>query len=78
MGSDDLFKQYCLGDGRYRKNYEDIYHMVNSFDGVNTAIKNAKRRMAEFNNGIDKPSEYDPGTTVYELAQELKAYLDES
>jgi hypothetical protein len=49
--------------------------MVDSFDGVDTAIKNAKRRMAEYRDGIDKPSEYNPGTMVYELVQELKRYL---
>jgi hypothetical protein len=71
----ELFRQYNLGDGEYQKNYVDIYKMVDSFDGVDTAIKNAKRRMAEYRDGIDKPSEYDPGTMVYELVQELKRYL---
>lgn len=74
---DDIFKQYQLGDGTYCKNYEDIYNMVDSFGGVSTAIKNAKRRMATFKEGIDKPSECDPGTMVYELLEELKLYLDE-
>lgn len=72
---DDIFAKYNLGDGHYRKNYEDIYNLVNTFDGVDTAIKNAKRRMAAFKEGIDKPSEYDPGTMVYELVQELHSYL---
>jgi hypothetical protein len=71
----ELFRQYNLGNGEYQKNYVDIYKMVDSFDGVDTAIKNAKRRMAEYRDGIDKPSEYNPGTRVYELVQELKSYL---
>lgn len=75
---DSIFKQYHLGDGTYQKNYEDIYNMVDSFDGVNTAIKNAKRRMAAFREGVDNPSEYDPGTMVYRLVQELKVYLEEA
>ena len=58
---DEIFEQYQLGDGTYKKNYEDIYNLLNSFDGVNTAIKNAKRRMESFRNGVDKPSKYDPG-----------------
>lgn len=58
------------------KNYEDIYKLVNSYDGVNTAIKNAKRRMADFNDKKDLPSKYDPGTKVHELLIELKKYLD--
>ena len=72
---DAVFAKYNLGDGHYRKNYEDIYNLVNTFGGVETAIKNAKRRMAAFKEGIDKPSEYDPGTMVYELVEELRAYL---
>ena len=75
---DEIFAQYGLGNGCYQKNYEDIYNLVNSFDGVSTAIKNAKRRMAAFREGIDKPSEYDPGTTMYKLVEELRVYLDES
>ncbi len=50
--------------------------MVNRNDGVNTAIKNAKRRMTSCN-GKQKPSEFDPGTMVYKLVEELKSYLDE-
>ncbi len=74
---DEIFKQYNLGCGTYQKNYEDIYDMVNAYDGVNTAIKYAKRRMEGFEKGEYKPSEYDPGTTVYKLVGELKRYLEE-
>ena len=74
---DKIFKEYGLGNGSYQKNYEDIYNIVNRNDGVNTAIKNAKRRMADFDSNRNKPSEFDPGTTVYKLVEELKSYLDE-
>lgn len=74
---DELFCQYNLGEGKYQKNYNDIYDLVNCYDGVNVAIRNAKRRMADFNAERYKPSEYNPGTTVYELVEELKKYLDE-
>lgn len=73
---DDIFQQYHLGNGKYEKNYTDIYDMVNKFDGVNTAIKHAKRRMAEFSESVVKPSDYDPGTTVYQLVEELIKYLE--
>ncbi len=73
----EIFAKCQLGDGEYRKNYEEIYDMVNQFDGVNTAIRNAKRRMAGYDAEQMKPSEYDPGTTVYKLVEELKRYLDE-
>lgn len=74
---DEIFKKFHLGDGTYKKNYDNIYDIVNSFDGVNNAINNAKRRMSSFKDGIDKPSEYAPGTMVYKLVEELKVYLDE-
>ncbi len=73
----DIFRQYNLADGVYRKNQQDIYCLADLNDGVNIAIKNAKRRMADFDERRDKPSEYDPGTTVYKLAEVLKSYLEE-
>ena len=72
-----VFKEYDLAGGKYRKNYEDIYNIVNVYGGVNLAIKNAKRRMAAFEESACKPSEYDPGTTVYKLVEELKKYIDD-
>lgn len=74
---DELFERYKLGDNKYQKNYEDIYTMLESISGADTAIKNAKRRMSEFREKTDIPSKYDPGTTVYRLVEELKKYLDE-
>lgn len=74
---DEIFKQYGLGDGQYHKNQENIYELVNTYDGVNTAIKNAKRRMNEFFSQKELPSEFDPGMTVHLLAEELKRYLEE-
>ena len=73
----EIFKQYNLGDGTYHKNCEEIFNLVNQYDGVNTAIKNAKRRMDGFREGKDVPSEYDPGTTVYKVVEELMGYLEE-
>ena len=66
-----------MGDGKYRKNYEDIYNIVNTYGGVDAAIKNAKRRMAQYEENSCKPSEYDPGTMVYKLVEDLKKYIDE-
>ena len=72
-----IFKEYQLGDGYYRKNDENLYALVDTYNGVNTAIKNAKRRMVDFVPGKIKPSAYDPGSTVYQLVEELKGYLEE-
>lgn len=68
-----LFKEYGLSDG-YEKNYENLYDMLDSFGGVDAAIKNAKRRMTEYT-ADKKPSEYAPGTTVHLLVEELRKYL---
>ena len=73
---DEIFKKNNLGDGTYQKNYDDIYSMVDIYGGVTVAIKHAKRRMAEFERGGYKPSEYDPGTMVYKLVESLKVYLE--
>lgn len=73
---DEIFEQYGLGNGKYQKNYEDIYHMLNKFGGVNTAIKHARRRMAGYDESVVKPSDYDPGTIVYQLVEELIKYLE--
>lgn len=73
---DELFKKYELADS-YKKNCENIYSLLNSIGGVETAIKNAKRRMSGFNSGKYKPSEYEPGTTVHYLVEDLKKYLDD-
>ena len=72
---DVLFKEYGLSEDGYQKNYEDLYDMLDSFGGVNTAIKNAKRRMSEFAES-DVPSEFAPGTTVHILVEELRKYLE--
>lgn len=73
----EIFKKYSLGNGKYQKNYKEIYELVNTFDGVKNAIKNAKRRMADFKKENCLPSEYDPGTTVHELVEKLIKYLEE-
>lgn len=73
-----MFLHFYYSDSvLHRDDWEDIYHMLKYNDGINTAIKNARRRMADFNGRRDKPSEYDPGTMVYRLVEELKVYLDE-
>ena len=73
----EIFAENGFGDGTYQKNYEEIYNIVDTYEGVNAALKNAKRRMAEFHEDKDTPSEFDPGTTVYKLVEELLKYLEE-
>ena len=53
----------------------DIYDMLDSIGGIETAISNAKRRMADFDPNKDKPSKFAPGTKVYCLVEKLREYL---
>ncbi len=70
-----IFSALDLGNGRYRKNYKNLYRMLETQDGVNIAIKNAKRRMKAYDPKRHFPSEYNPGTTVHLLVEELREYL---
>ena len=75
---DELFKSKGLSRSGYKKNIKDLYELLNSFCGVETAIKNAKFRMADFDPKKNKPSKYAPGTTVHILVEELRKYLEDS
>lgn len=73
---DELFRIRRLGDEKYCKNNNNLFEVLESFNGVDTAIKNAERRMENYDEKFIRPSEYNPGTTVYLLVKELKQYLD--
>lgn len=73
----EIYKQYGLGHGKYQKNEANIYDILNTYNGVDVAISNAKRRMNEFNRELDKPSRFDPGTTMHELVGHLKTYISD-
>lgn len=72
-----LFEVNQLGDGTYEKNDVKIYQLLSSNNGIEKAIRNAKRKMKFFNCNDMKPSQFDPGTTVYLLVDELKKYLSD-
>ena len=74
----ELFKAYELTEEGYSKNIENLYELLDSFGGVQTAISNAKRRMANFDSEKDKPSKYAPGTKVHVLVEQLRKYLQEA
>lgn len=57
---------------KYEKNRADIYTILRSY--LPTAIKNAKRVMASYNDTA--PSKCTPGTRVYEIFDMLSPYLD--
>ena len=70
-----MFERHGIGDGKYHKNEKDIYKIADSYGSVHAAVRNAKRRMAAYDAGTMKPSEFNPGTMVYELVEKLKGYL---
>ena len=72
----EIFKRHDLGGGEYKKNYDNIYDLINKAGSTDTAIKNAKQRMSIYGEGVDKPSTFDPGMTVYELVEELIGYIN--
>ncbi len=71
---DGMFKKHRLRNGRYQKNYSDIYDILDSDGGAGKAIKHAKLRMKNFKSNM-KPSKYNPGTTVHNLVEQLQRYL---
>lgn len=73
---DEIFRRLGISDGKYHKNAADIYDIVNTYGSIDNAIKNAKARMKHYDRLCCKPSAYDPGTTVYELVEQLKKYLE--
>lgn len=60
----------CLGS-KYEKNRKDIYTLLKP--NIKKAINNAQR-IAGDNKGLP-PSQYTPGTTVYEIFEMLESYL---
>lgn len=70
----EIFATYGIGNGAYEKNDPLIFEHINEKGSINTAIANSKRRMAGFNKR-SKPSQFDPGTTVHILVEELLKYI---
>ena len=71
-----IFKNNGVGGGKYKKEDEKIFDVVNEPPGnTMTAIANAKRRMAKFDLNQTSPSKIDPGTTVHLLVEQLLSYV---
>jgi hypothetical protein len=68
-------KFWALGVGKYRKNMRNIFDILMEKGTPKLAIRYAKRIIKD---GEGKtPTEIAPGTTVYELVEELAKYLPE-
>ena len=69
----DKFQE--LGIGKYQKNMKNIFDVLMTAGSSKLAIRYAKRIIKD---GQGKtPTEIAPGTTVYELVEELAKYLPE-
>ena len=72
---DHQFKKSGMNGGVYQKNDENIFEELSEEGRLDNAFANAKRRMGEFNSTKDVPSKFNPGTTVYQLVENLMQYL---
>lgn len=63
------------GAGRYQKNMDRLFEILLNHGNPKLAIRYAKRIITE--NQGKTPTEIAPGTTVYELVEELAKYLPE-
>ena len=70
---DEKFRR--LGIGRYQKNMKGLFEILLNHGSPKLAIRYAKRIIEE--NPGRTPTDIAPGTTVYELAEELAKYLPE-
>lgn len=69
-----IFKDQEIGTGEYEKNDPKIYEHINKCGSVKAAIAYSKRRMQGYRKGT-KPSQIDPGTTVFVLVEELMNFV---
>lgn len=74
---DAIFSERKLGGGKYQKNAHDLYEQLASSEGLVIAIKHAKRRMSIFKGDQMRPSQFDPGTTMHLLMEDLNKFLEE-
>lgn len=74
---DVIFSERKLGGGKYQKNAHDLYEQLASSEGLVFAIKHAKRRMSIFKGDQMRPSQFDPGTTMHLLMEDLNKFLEE-
>lgn len=68
---DKKFREF--GYKKYQKNMTETFSILQKYGSVNNAITYAKRIINESSG--KKPSEIAPGTTVYELVEELYKYI---
>lgn len=71
-----IYKRLGINGGKYFKNDPNVFENVGGIEGVKKAVRNAKKRMSEFEDNTS-PSSFNPGTKVYVLAEKLLSYIEE-
>ena len=74
---DVIFSERNLGSGKYQKNAHNLYELLSCSEGLVTAIQHAKRRMSTFKGDHLRPSQFDPGTTMHLLVEDLYSFVEE-
>ena len=69
------FTKYSIKTGKYQKNIENIYEILNEYGDMSKAIVNAKKLEENFKKE-GSFSKKNPSTNVYELIEELLDYLE--
>lgn len=67
------FRQKCKTE--YKKNDKDIYKKLSTFGSEEQAVTLAKARYEEDCKKKKSPSKCNPGTTVYQLIEEIRKYV---
>lgn len=63
----------------YKKSSSQIYSMLNRYGNEKEAVKIADSRLTQYlRDGLDRPSEMCPCTTVYRLIDEIKGKIERS
>ena len=61
----------------YKKSSKQIYTMLNRYGNETEAIRIAESRLAQYlRDGINKPSEMSPCTTVHRLVDEIRDKIE--
>lgn len=74
----ELFKKYNIGNGKYTKNMPDIFEILVKYGSIEQAIHRSEsllKNHQECGNCYSR-AKMKPATTIYEIINELKEYLD--
>ena len=72
----EYFTKYSLNKGKYEKNLNDIYDLVNKFGNETLAIRYAKK-LNKLYDEYTTPSNMYPATQVFKLVEELNSYISD-